>query len=922
MGYNNAKGFNEQGVIMAAPVLQKKRGISPIWTLPLIALCIGGWLVYTSYRDAGVKCTIHFENADGITSKKTQVMYKGVALGKVEEIVIDDDLQGVNLVVMIEKEAKRSLVEDTKFWVVKPEISAGRIGGLETLLTGSYIAIQPGSSTVPARQFKGLPEPPVLPPDSPGLHISLRADALYSLQKGSPVYTKNLKIGKVKDYHIEKDNSIFIDIYIEPEFSHLIQVGTRFWNSSGVSFEGNLQSGFNLNIESLASLIYGGISCGTPETLTASSPQATNSMVFKLYKNYNSAEYGLTMTLQLASGGGIVEGKTKVLYRGLEAGVVKNIRLNNDELHTVTAEILLDPKAEPILKENTRFWIVRPEVSIEGIRHLDAIISGPYISFQPGDGAYQDHFAVQNGTMPSHSLRSGKYFTLISPDSGSLEVGAPILYKQMVVGEINKIDFGPDAESIHTKILIYEEYANQVREDSVFWNVSGVEINASLSHFNINLSSIRSMLAGGISFTTPGNSSARQTKPAEEGTTFTLYESFAKAAKNVSSLQPKGIILHLQSTADNSFDVGSPILYKNISIGEVLGFQLSEDHKKIVFEVLIHEKYAGLVNSATRFYNFSGFKIDASLSGVEVQAGPIASIVTGGISFFTPEQGEKVSSGHTFLLYEGYDAAVHKDNIQLTIHLNKAGGVQEKTKIKYQGIEIGSISQIRFSPDMEGIIAVGRVNKDTKKLFRNTTRLWLVKPAIGLSGIQHLDTILTGPYIDIIPGEGEMRTDFILLDKAPGAESYAGLNIILTTPRLGSLSKNSPVYYRQIQVGQVTGFELSLTAQEVLVNVNIHPAYASLVFNGTKFWVASGIRASWGLFSGFDFNSESMEAILAGGIAFATPEGEDMGEPAESGDHFILYEESEKTWLDWKPEMMINGEPVEIIEEEKISTAQ
>jgi paraquat-inducible protein B len=106
----------------------------------------------------------------------------------------------------------------------------------------------------------------------------------------------------------------------------------------------------------------------------------------------------------------------------------------------------------------------------------------------------------------------------------------------------------------------------------------------------------------------------------------------------------------------------------------------------------------------------------------------------------------------------------------------------------------------------------------------------------------------------------------------------------------------------------VTGFELSPTAQQVWVRVNIHPAYTNLVYTGTRFWLASGIRASWGLFSGFDLSSESMEALLAGGIALATPGGEEMGESAVNKDHFTLYEKSEKTWLDWNPEIMLKEE--------------
>jgi paraquat-inducible protein B len=891
---------------MDTPVIQKKKGISPIWILPLIALIIGGWLLYTSFRDAGLQITIHYSDAKGITPKKTQVMYKGVAVGLVEQITVDDDLQGVTLIVNMK--VKRGLVEDTKFWVVKPVISAGQISGLETVLTGSYIAVQPGTSSVQARHFEGLKEPPVLPSDSPGLHITLRANALHSMQKGSPVYTRNLQIGKVKDYRLAEDNSILVDIFIKPEFAHLIQVGTRFWNASGISLEGNLQSGFNLKMESLASLIYGGISCATPDSLVDESPQAVDGMVFKLYDNFDAAEYGLSMSLQLASGEGIIEGKTRIMYRGLEAGVVKKIRINNDPRHTVTAEILLDPRAESILKEGTRFWVIRPEISIDGIRHLETIIGGPYISFQPGDGEYRDHFVVQRGPMPSPSMRAGKHFTLVSPDSGSLEAGAPVLYKKMVVGEISAITFGPQAETIRTDILIYDEYTSFVRQDSLFWNVSGVEIDASLSHFNVNLSTIKSVLAGGIAFTNPQQGAAVESEPAREGTSFTLYESYPKAVTDNPGLKPPGTVLKLLSSSDNAFDTGAPVLFKNISIGEVLGYELSQDLQNIVFQVLIYAKYTGLLNSTSRFYNFSGFSIDAGLAGIEVQAGPIASIVTGGISFYTPGKGTPVENNDSFVLYENRDAAVNRDRLQVTIHLDRAGGIGEKTKIRYQGIQIGQVRKVRFAPDMKGVIAEAGINREAAGLFRDSTRLLLVKPEIDLSGVRNLETVLTGSYIDVAPGEGEARTEFTLLPEISGPQSFAGLNIILETPRLGSLNRGSPVYYRQMQVGQVTGFELSPSAQQVWVRVNILPAYTELVHTGTKFWLASGVRVSWGLFSGFDLDTESMKAIIAGGIALATPENEKMGKRAEDGAHFVLYEESEKTWLDWSPDIVLNEE--------------
>lgn len=138
---------------MQQPDIKKKIFISPVWFLPFLALCIGSWLLYTSYRDAGIQITIHFDTAEGITPGKTKVIHKGIPIGTVKKIEPDVTLQGVDLLVEMDKITIDGLVEDTKFWVVRPEVSAGRISGLETLFSGSYIAAAKGKSLVPARSI-------------------------------------------------------------------------------------------------------------------------------------------------------------------------------------------------------------------------------------------------------------------------------------------------------------------------------------------------------------------------------------------------------------------------------------------------------------------------------------------------------------------------------------------------------------------------------------------------------------------------------------------------------------------------------------------------------------------------------------------------------------------------------------------------
>ena len=241
---------------MEKPVIKKKRGISPIWILPIVALMIGGWLLYKSYRDAGIDIVVHFASAEGITIGKTKVFYKGIPIGVVRDIQVDPAINSVSIHIEMDRVSAKGLVEDTKFWVVKPEVSAGRIRDLDTLLSGSYIGVQRGVSKVLCHEFTGLAESPPVPPGAPGLHIKLTAENLGSIQRDTQVYYKNIPIGSVQRYELNEDGrGVIIDAHIEPKYKHLIKTKTRFWNSSGINFKGGL-SGFKFRMESLAALVW------------------------------------------------------------------------------------------------------------------------------------------------------------------------------------------------------------------------------------------------------------------------------------------------------------------------------------------------------------------------------------------------------------------------------------------------------------------------------------------------------------------------------------------------------------------------------------------------------------------------------------------------------------------------------------------
>ena len=131
------------------------------------------------------------------------------------------------------------------------------------------------------------------------------------------------------------------------------------------------------------------------------------------------------------------------------------------------------------------------------------------------------------------------------------------------------------------------------------------------------------------------------------------------------------------------------------------------------------------------------------------------------------------------------------------------------------------------------------------------------------------------------------------------------MRLVLSAPRRGSIKPGVIVSYREVPVGKVVDFELGPTSDRVLIHVLIEPRYAPLVRSGSRFWNASGIGVDAGLFKGVKVRTESLEALLEGGIAFATPNNPEMGGPAQPGQTFALFDEPQEAWMQWAPKIVL-----------------
>ncbi|SDY17599.1 intermembrane transport protein PqiB [Nitrosomonas sp. Nm33] len=281
----NEQSLNEkQTSDLPVARVETRSGISIVWLIPLVALLVGAWLAYKAWSETGPTITINFKTAEGLEAGKTKIKYKNVEIGQIRSIELSDDLSHVIVTAELVRNAKHYVTQSTRFWVVRARIAAGEVSGLSTLLSGAYIGIDPGKEGDSARHFVGLETPPVLTDDTPGSHFFLRADNLGSLDVGSPVYYRMIKVGQVIGYRFAEDGqSVEIDVFIHSPHDKQVNSNTRFWNASGleISLDAN---GIQINTESLVTVMMGGIAFETPRKLSQVEPVAKD-REFVLFKN-------------------------------------------------------------------------------------------------------------------------------------------------------------------------------------------------------------------------------------------------------------------------------------------------------------------------------------------------------------------------------------------------------------------------------------------------------------------------------------------------------------------------------------------------------------------------------------------------------------------------------------------------------------
>ena len=319
---------------MNQPVVKEGGGPSIVWLIPILTALIGVWLIVHTLADKGPLVTITFRTAEGIEVGKTRIKYKSLDIGLVEGVRFSSDFSRVEVRARLGKEAGHFLRRDTRFWVVRPTLSARGISGLGTLLSGSYIEIEPGQGA-PQALFVGLESPPVVNADEAGKQITLMARKLGSIDRGSLIHFQGIVAGEVLGYEMANDyRSVLIHAFVKPPFDRMVRSNTRFWSASGLDLSVG-PDGMRVKTESLQALLFGGIAFDTPDG-QETGPDDIAGLVFTLHDDQKSIlEQGFTEKVRFVmffedSVRGLTVG-APVEFKGIKVGSVIGVRLEYEE---------------------------------------------------------------------------------------------------------------------------------------------------------------------------------------------------------------------------------------------------------------------------------------------------------------------------------------------------------------------------------------------------------------------------------------------------------------------------------------------------------------------------------------------------------------------------------------------------------------
>lgn len=867
-----------------SPDVKKSIGLSPLWLLPILTMVLAGWLVVKSIHDAGQRVQIYFSDAAGLVAGRTTIRYQGLEVGIVRDINLSKDLSNIYVDADIYPEATKLLNESTRFWLVKPTASLSGVSGLDALVSGNYISIQPGNSKEYETTFHALDSAPTDLRVTQGLNIILKSKDLGGVSVGSQIVYKKIPIGEVYSYQLNEDaKSISIHANIQEQYRHIINNRSRFWNVSGIGASIGFD-GVDVRLESMSALLGGAIAVDSPDD---GEPVEENKQ-FRLYRDLKTAGRGIPIKIALPDDNNISGEGAPIMYRGIEIGQITDLGLSEGR-ELILASAAIQPAFSDMLTTNTKFILEEAKVSLSGVENITNLVRGNFLTIVPEQGDRARRFSAIRKTDFNQQQEKSIAIRLVSDNSFGLDTGANVLYKGIVVGSIINVGLLDKESATQVKhevfmdVLIDHEFKNLIKSNNRFYVTGSASAELTESGLSVTVPPAKQLLTGSISFVSEGKESITSE--------YQLFQS-ASLAELAKYNQSGSQTLTLFANELPPISKGSPLLYRNLPVGSVSDFNLVDGG--VIVKATIENRYAHLLTNQTVFWNRSGVEVDASLAGISVKAHPLKTLIKGGIAFDSiPGIENKI--GQNWKLYNDQNKARKFGRIIELV----TDGTQEVTKgmpINYQGVKVGEVTLVVPNFKQEHIDVTARILPEfVSDVAVTGSHFWLTEPEIGLGGVKNLGALVS-KSISVEPGHGAEKFKF---DLAKSQQAEKGVSFTLQSEQRGSVQVGTPILYRQMEVGSVTDVRLGEFADRIVTKIEIQPEYAYLVRQNSVFWNVSGVDVSIGI-TGANIKAGTFDSLVRGGIAFSTPEQSQIPPAAKDGQSFYLYPQADENWSKWR----------------------
>ena len=453
-----------------------------------------------------------------------------------------------------------------------------------------------------------------------------------------------------------------------------------------------------------------------------------------------------------------------------------------------------------------------------------------------------------------------------------------LYYRGVEAGTVMGLELGKNLDTVLVKVRLRKYAEDLARGGTLFWIDQPV--------FNLAKPS-------GIESLIEGNS-----LQARKGSGPPTYFFVGSDEVPLAPLEGEPLMIRLTSSSIPPVETGAEITYRGLPVGLVRKKGLDENGVPYL-EIGFAKRYVNLVKTSSRFWIITPLSAKLGAGILQLDISSLKNLLLGGIAFDNfDNQGSVVESNAQLPLYAS-ETMAHTTSAPITLEFKDGQGLTEgMTQLRYLGVPVGVIDKV--SPQSGKVLVSAHFLPGYEMLRRKGSTFSIVRPSFQLPKVSGLETLVSGIYIDCIPGpkgpessrfEGISQEDAELVDYQEG-----GFEVILTTAAT-KISIGTPVIYRGVVVGKITRKDLASGGSGVRLTASVKTRYSSLLRENSRFWNAGGVKISGGLIS-LNVQSSLLESKGLGGVEFSTP-SDDASAAVKEGYHYDLYDSPRKEWLQW-----------------------